>query len=442
MADWAHAFLSKVILEEEMGAAVNARITTEFFRNDEYKRVFQFLLDHFGRHGTAPDEHVVAQAFPTARWKPQKQALSYLIERMQQDRKYVILTQGLSAAADYVNTEQPDEMVTILQEALIQARLETSNSLDFDFTSARVAMEELLLDRMDNPGMLRGISTGFNGIDYVTGGLQPEQYVVLLGTPKSFKSATLLAMAKAVHLQAKVACFIGYEMSNVEQTDRLVSLYSNVSLTKIMNGTLTEKEFKAVQKALRQVEGMRPFIFSTDITAATTVSGVQAKVQQYQPDVVFVDGAYLMQSEQAGVEAGSPQAMTSISRGLKRLAQSQKIPIVVTTQASLTRSKSGLSLSSAMYSQAWGQDCDIMLGVERVREDKEPSELVDEVNSGPAIVKFRVVESRSGPRRDTLLEWDWSGGSVTEIDVAKARQQLSPAARRRWATRDDEDYDP
>ena len=249
-------------------------------------------------------------------------------------------------------------------------------------------------------------------------------------------------MAKAVHEQAKVACFIGYEMSNVEQTDRLVSLYSGVSLTKIMNGTLSEKEFKAVQKALRAVEGMRPFIFSTDITAATTVSGVQAKIQQYQPDVVFVDGAYLMQSEQSGVEAGSPQAMTSISRGMKRLAQSQKIPIVVTTQASLTRSKSGLSLSSAMYSQAWGQDCDIMLGVERVREEKEQAELVDEINAGPAIVKFRVVESRSGPRRDTLLEWDWSRGSVTEIDVAKARQQLSPAARRRWATQDDEDYDP
>ena len=441
MADWAHAFLSKVILEEEMGAAVNARITPEFFRKDEYKLIFQFMLDHFGKHGTAPDEQVVAQSFPASKWKPQKQALSYLIERMQQDRSFVIITQALTSAADFVQTEQPDDILRVLQEGMIQARLETSNSLDFDFTAARVSFEELLVDRMDNPGMLRGISTGFNGIDFVTGGLQPEQYVVLLGTPKSFKSATLLAMAKAVHEQAKVACFIGYEMSNVEQTDRLVALYSQVSLTKIMNGTLTEKEFKAVQKALRQVEGMRPFIFSTDITAATTVSGVQAKIQQYQPDVVFVDGAYLMQSEQAGVEQGSPQSMTSISRGMKRLAQAEKLPIVVTTQASLTRSKSGLSLSSAMYTQAWGQDCDVMLGVERVREDKEQTELVDEINAGPAIVKFKVVESRSGPRRDTLLEWDWSRGSVTEIDVAKARQQLSPAARRRWASQDDGDFD-
>ena len=277
---------------------------------------------------------------------------------------------------------------------------------------------------MDNPG-LRGISTGFDGIDFVTGGLQPEQYVVLLGTPKSFKSATLLAMAKAVHKQAKIAAFIGFEMSNTEQQDRLVSLYSGVSLTRIMNGTLTEKEFKAVQKALRQVEEMVPFVFSTDITSATTVSGIQAKIQEYQPDVVFVDGAYLMQSEEKDVAQGTPQAMTSISRGLKRLAQATKIPVVVTTQASLPRSRSGLTLSSAMYTQAWGQDCDIMLGVERVREEKAEGELVDEINSGPAIVKFKVVESRSGPRKDTLLEWDWSKGSVHEIDVTAARQQMT-----------------
>ena len=195
MADWAHAFLSKVILEEQMGAAVNARITTEFFRNDEQRNIFQFMLDHFGKHGTPPDEQVVAQAFPTARWKPQKQALTYLIERMQQDRKFVILTQGLSAAADFVQTEQPDEISDVIQEALIQSRLETSNSLDNDFTKARLSVEELLVDRMDNPGMLRGISTGFNGIDYVTGGLQPEQFIVLMGTPKTFKSGTALAMA-------------------------------------------------------------------------------------------------------------------------------------------------------------------------------------------------------------------------------------------------------
>ena len=145
MADWAHAFLSKVVLEEQMAEAVNARITPQFFRDDDYALIWRFMLDHFGQHGTAPDEQVLAQAFPNARWKPQRQALSYLIDRMRQDRMYVILVQGLNDAYQHVQDEHPDEIATIIHEALIQARLETSKSHDADFTKAREAIEDLLV---------------------------------------------------------------------------------------------------------------------------------------------------------------------------------------------------------------------------------------------------------------------------------------------------------
>ena len=431
MADWQQAFLSKVILDEEMQAAANAGITTEFFRDDSYKRVYEFLVAHYGKHGTAPDIQVVAQAFPTMAWKPQTQALSYLIEQMRRDRKFVLLTAGLSEAADSIAGEDADAMETAMQEALVQARLETSEALDNDYSQSRESISGRLHDRMDSPGMLRGISTGFHGIDYVTGGLQPEQFVVMIGTPKSFKSATLLAMAKAVHAQAKVPLFIGFEMSHIEQEDRLTSLLAAVSLSKILNGKLSIGEFKSIEKALRQVEAMRSFLFSTDITTATTVSGIQAKIKNYQPDVVFIDGAYLMDTQLPGVQKGSPQALTNISRGLKRLAQSTKTPIVVTTQASLVRSKGGLTLASGMYTQAWGQDCDVYLGVERVTVDEE----VDE--AGEALVKFRVIESRSGPRRDTLLLWDWAHGNVQELDPEEIRAKLDSRKARKQAQHSD-----
>jgi replicative DNA helicase len=435
MANWQHAFLSRVVLDESIKEAVDAGITVEFFRDPGFASVYDYMLKHWGKYATAPDAAVVHQAFPSITWTPQTQPLTYLIDRMRHDRKLVILMNGLKEASEYVHDENADEMQGILQRALTTARLETSEALDEDFTAQRTAIEEMLLTRMDDPGRLRGISTGFHGIDYVTGGFQPEQFIVLLGTPKSFKSATLLAMARAVHAQAKLPLFIGYEMSNSEQIDRLLSLISGVGLNKIINGTLNHKEYRAVQQALSLMEGMLPFVFSTDITAATTVGGVQAKVQNYQPDVVFVDGAYLMQSELERVEPGSPQAITNISRSLKRLAQSHKLPVVVTTQASLPRSKGGLTIGSAMYTQAWGQDCDVMLGVERVVDDerKEPAD-----DSGVVLVKFKVIDSRSGPRKETLLEWDWNKGSVREIDAAKVKASIE-RSKRGYSYEDDGD---
>jgi replicative DNA helicase len=260
-----------------------------------------------------------------------------------------------------------------------------------------------------------------------------------MGIPKSFKSATALAMAIRIHGQAKRPLFVGFEMSNIEQTDRTLSLISGVSLTKIMNGTFSPKERKQIDKAHKAMLGMRSLLFSSDITSGTTVSGLQAKIQELEPDVVIVDGAYMMQSEDERFEPGSAQAITSVSRGLKRLAQSSKIPIVVTTQASQTRSKGGLHMGSAMYSQSWAQDADILLGVERITPSTPggSDEENENVTAGPVQVKFRVVESRSGPRKNVILEWDWTGGSVEEIDPDAMSRKLHGKGSR---YEDDDDY--
>jgi hypothetical protein len=139
------------------------------------------------------------------------------------------------------------------------------------------------------------------------------------------------------------------------------------------------------------------------------VSGIQGKVMEYNPDVVFVDSAYLMQSELPKVEQSSPQALTDIARSLKKLAQTQRIPIVVTTQASSTRSRGGkLNADSAMYTQAWRQSADVLLGVERVEPDAP--------EDGEVSIMLRVLATRSGPRADTIIMWDWSKGRCLEID--------------------------
>ena len=106
---------------------------------------------------------------------------------------------------------------------------------------------------------------------------------------------------------------------------------------------------------------------------------------------------------------GSAQALTDIARELKKLAQSQKVPIVVTTQASQTRAKGGrLNAESAMYTQAWRQSADVMLGIERVDPDAD--------DSGEVALRLKVLSSRSGTRAETMMAWDWNKGQVYEID--------------------------
>ena len=87
-------------------------------------------------------------------------------------------------------------------------------------------------------------------------------------------------------------------------------------------------------------------------------------------------------------------------------------------------------MGSAMYSQSWAQDADILLGVERIAPSTPGgSDAENEITSaGPVQVKFSVIESRSGPRKNVILEWDWNEGSVEETrpggDVAQAPTRL------------------
>ena len=148
-------------------------------------------------------------------------------------------------------------------------------------------------------------------------------------------------------------------MSNDEQEDRLTALYGAVGLSDVMNGTLSRSQTRADQRRHMAQLGARAtpqFVSSVDMDNAMTVSGIQAKILEYDPDCVLIDGAYLMQSELPKAEPGSPQALADIARNLKKLAQSQRIPIVVTTQADQGR----------CTSRTDGSECDVHPGMAAV----------------------------------------------------------------------------
>lgn len=411
--DVEQALLAKIASGGDIKTVINARITPEFFRDDAYRRVYTFMLEHWKKYMQSPDIGVMRMSFPSYNWNVTPHSMDWLVDAIRDRRAKTIVVTALEQSATILanagdNPEATNEMLNILRDCVMQVRLETTPTTDIDFTQYIEEMIATLDDRMLNPGYLRGISTGFHGIDYVTGGWQPDQFVVMMGLPKAMKSSMLLYMAIHAHQQAQRPLFLGFEMTNQEQFDRATSILSNVGLTKVTNGTYTQQEHQSIARTLKTVREMRAFVFSEDITNSITVGGVQAKIMEYQPDVVFIDAAYLMQSEMARVEQGSAQALTDVARSLKQVAQAMRIPIVVTVQATQSRTTGGkLRADSAMYTQAWRQSADVLLGVERTDPEQD--------DSGEVSITIKVLASRSGPKASTDLVWDWGKGKVFEV---------------------------
>lgn len=407
------ALLARVIHDQSLPLVVKGRITSDFFRDDTYRRVYEFMLDHWRKYTEAPNLAVVNRSFPSYTWDKPEHSLDYLMDALRERRHHIILVTALEAAASLLVLKDDPEVTrkihNVLGEALLQATAEITPAVDLANEEFTAELRNLLDQLQDNPGFLRGISSGFEGINYATGGWQPEQFIVLMGLPKSLKSSVLLHMFLQALGQGKRALFMGFEMSNMEQGLRGLSLLSKVSLTKITNGTLNAKERRKVDIAINRWEDGIRFAFSEDITNGTTVSGVRAKILDFQPEIVFIDAAYLMLSEIPGIDTTSPAAMTDVARSLKQLAQAVRIPIVVTVQASQTRATSAgkLNASSAMYTQAWRQSADVLLGSERTSKEED-----DE--AGDVLIKIRVLASRAGPYAESDILWDWNQGYVDE----------------------------
>jgi replicative DNA helicase len=415
--DTQNACLSKIVLEGELLPFIESKINSQFFTDERHCQIWEMVLDHYKKYGKPPSEDVIHKAYPTYDFNKYPEPASYYLNQLKQDRKKVILTTVVQEYIQRVNDEEGphigDELEFILRDGLTKSAHEISQGRDTDFFLSHERIIDRLKERRDNPGYLRGITTGLDGIDKLTGGLQKEQLITMVGTPKAGKSSLLLKLAFNAHRNGNSVLFVTFEMGTEEQEDRLVSLISGVGLTKILTGTFTPVEEKKIRMALTLRKDMQGFTITSDVSSAITVSGVQAKIQQYQPTLVIIDGVYLMDDE-AGNDKGTPQALTSITRGFKRLAQTLRIPIVISTQAMLYRSKGGLKMESIGYSSSFAQDSDIVFGV-------EPHEQLQGVS------KFKVIASRSSPKGEAHVRFDWNNGIIEEIKDDDYEQMVNMA---------------
>lgn len=419
--DTQNACLSKIVLDGDLLPFIESKITRTFFPDEKHARIWDMVLDHYREYNKAPSVEAIHKAYPHYSFGSFPEPTTYYLNQLKQDRKKVILINTIQETANRMTEEDGpsigDDLEVILRHGMAEAAHEITQGRDTDFYLSYQRIMERLRERKANPSMLRGITTGLAGIDHLTGGLQKQQLITMVGTPKAGKSSMLLQMAFNAHRNGNPVLFVTFEMSTEEQEDRLISLLSGVGLTKILSGSFDMAEEERIEKALAIRKDMSGFTITSDITSAITVSGVQAKVQQYQPNVVIIDGVYLMDDE-SGHDKGTPQALTSITRGFKRMAQSLELPVIISTQAMLYRSKGGLKMDSIGYSSSFAQDSDIVFGVE-----------ADDSVLG--VSRFKVIASRSSPKGEAIVRFDWSQGLIQEISTDDYEQVLNkvyPAA--------------
>ena len=193
-------------------------------------------------------------------------------------------------------------------------------------------------------GALSGIPTGFEKLDVMTNGWQPE-YWVIGARPATGKSALMLNFAssaiisknKDTGLNIKAGIFSA-EMSDTSLVKREIADKSSVDHSRIRSGYFASGDMAAIHEAMAELADKGLYICDTpNITKTALISEARKMRRKEKVDIIFIDYIGLIQNENRGIPRH--EQIAEISRGMKGLARELKIPIIVLSQ--VTRDAEG-----------------------------------------------------------------------------------------------------
>ena len=196
-------------------------------------------------------------------------------------------------------------------------------------------------------------------------------------THNSMKTWLLIDMAVEdyMHNHCRTLIFTK-EMTPEQIRTRFVARMLGVNYLAFKNGELSESEeddFLSLVSELKEEEerfkkdGKRcSLLITTGWTGKDTTNdlvSLDAKIEEFEPQVVYVDAIYLFETVKNG-KSQIHQEVKQIAYGLKSIAYDRNVPIIATSQANRKGEETkGSTLSEIAYGDSLGQACDLALRI-------------------------------------------------------------------------------
>ena len=222
------------------------------------------------------------------------------------------------------------------------------NKFDLSFDRIRDVLRDnlsLLEQLSENPDLLSGVKTQFEGLDRVLVGLGKGDLVLVGARPGMGKTSFVMNIAAnfAKATKEKVAVF-SLEMSSEQLVNRMLASEALIDNNALRTGKMSTEEWKRIAAAASLLSETQIYI---DDTPGINVNMMKAKLRRLKDvKLVIIDYLQLMQSERH--TDNRVQEVAEMTRALKLLAKEFACPIILCSQ--LSRSNEARSDKRPMLS--------------------------------------------------------------------------------------------
>lgn len=399
-----------------MSVVVDNQVTAKFFTGSN-KLAFQSILDHSTLYGQVPTLETFLDKNPEVKLNIEDgkltgtgESLKFWCDQVRDKLQYNTIVDSIEKTMEVMDGENPstEKLYNILKSTIMQ--------IENDVVQAdRIKINERTENRWESykkrqrSGGITGIPSGLAILDNIMGGFNPGELITFMAYTGRGKSWLEVILAVEMAKQGYKVLFFTTEMSTDMVFRRVDAVWNKFNYSKFKKGQLDSKDEKKYLAYLDEMENKSDEDIMLVVEQATGgLSQISAKIDQYEPDIVFIDGAYLLEDEEGGEDNWS--GIVRVWRGLHRMCLSKQVPIVTTTQSKV---ETGASIGSLSFAKALSNEVDVLAVLEQEEQDIRDRE------ADIRFLKLREGDSLSSIR----LNWDFDEMNYQPIFQAKAKEQ-------------------
>ena len=390
--------MSALLVEADSVKYIDLRIN-EIIIGEGYKDLYVYIKGFVSEYGKLPEISTVKDKFDFTFYKPAETAEFYRDELFQAYRRKKIYDM-CKQANDKSKVGEYDQAIQDLTLSISELNLINYQDDIIELSSSGL---EIFQDQQNKLLLGEGIDyipTGWDTFDVHNGGLAGGDVLSIVGRPGTGKTyLTLYIALNAWKNFGKAILYVSMEIKPDMLIQRIIAMYTGTYVSNIKKGTISSMKKKQVITQLETLEDM-PNFWIVDGNLSSTVSDIENWVTELKPELVLVDGAYLLEPEQNnGWSVSNHVKIKDSCEGMKkRIAAKKDIPVVLSYQFNRESTKAKETDAGLEYiggSDSIGQISSFVLGL--FEDDNKANQVRTK--------KINILKGREGEHGVFIIRW-------------------------------------
>lgn len=378
--------------------------------NGRYRKSFKWIQDHKTKYGKVPSINEFKKKFHNVDLEDEEtltEPLAFYCEEVRNKVKHNTLVDAVQEICEKLDELETDEAINIAAKALLKIQRDyIKRETRYLNDSAEEWKKEY--EESEKSGGITGLRIGIEPFDRTTGGVGQTDLVTFLGFTGVGKSWLLIIIACYLVTMGYKVLFVTREMGTKQIMKRVFAVMNRLSYGRLKAGKLTNEEKEKYFSFLDKMESQEESNLVVEL-ATGGVSNISSFVDLHQPEVLLIDGGYLMTDDSDDKEW---KGLVETWWGFKQIALNRNIPTLTTMQL-----KSGkASLDNVAMAKYISQYCDIMYGMEQDEQMFNDKEL-----------KMKPLKLRDADMGSSfVIRWDFNKMDWSPIYSAEGRPLQKP----------------